>query len=262
MGIFDKIFKKDKPVENRAIVRNDAWNFYTYQYEDQGKTFKALIEFDDMHANETNHAILGSGLRLILYVSPEYCSENGLALRDVAMELLTIQKRLLAGIKSDSRLVGKMSYGYLVDMAFQTNNISQLKTELADIEINHRIIKKEFREYENWAFFDEKIKPDMFYKQKIADRNTIGQLIKAGSDQNAVHELEHFFIGEEERLQFVSEQLKPQGFELDYIKEGKMLLTQHLKLDLEEISKHTGKIKMFAEKVGIIYDGWGTKIVK
>jgi len=260
MGIFDKLFNSDKPIENQTIIQNEEWEFYSYEYEDNNKTFKALIEFDLLHSKELSHKILQNGLRLILFINPNFCSDNGLPFKDVALELLMLQKNLIKNISSDSRFVAKMSYGYIVELVFQTNNVKQLKDELDNVELNEIIIKSEIRTYKKWRYFDERIKPNEIYQQKINERKKIEQLYKSGVNKEDIVELLHTFQGNKENLEIISEPLiEDEGFELDSIEGNKMILIQKTKLEVELLTELNLKIKYFSREIGIEYKGWELK---
>ncbi len=260
MGIFDKLFNSNKPIENQSIVHNDEWEFYSYEYEDNNKTFKALIEFDLKHSNELNHKILQNGLRLIMYINPEYCSDNGLPFKDTALELLSLQKNLIQNITSDSRFVAKMSYGYIVELVFQTNNVKQLKSELDSFELNERIIKKEFSTYKKWGYFDDRIKPNEIFKQKINERKKIEKLFGSGINKEDIVKLSHTFKGEKENLEIIAEPLKEsEGFKFESIEGNVLTLIQETKLDIETLTELNLKIKYFSQEIGVKYLGWELK---
>ena len=257
MGIFNKLFKK---AENNSIVMNENWDFYSYEYEEKNHTFEALIEYDKLHATETKHSILSNCLRFILYIDPEKCQENGLPTKDSFIEILDTQKNILKNIKSDSRLVGKMSYGFLVELVFQTNQKDELTSEIkSKIMLNDTIIEFDFEKHNGWNFFDQKIKPDEIWLLKSTELTKIKRLkIENEKNHKTTSTLIHEFSGNNDELDIISNALtQSEGFEICKREKNTLELEKGFKIDeIEELVTLNLKIRAFSESLGLTYLGW------
>lgn len=257
MGLFN--FKKKKSKEKKIFeVKRKNWNFYSYTY---GDNLTALIEFDYEFAREDVHKGYNSCKRVIIYIRQEDCAPNGLAFKHESLKIKKLEDDLLLTLSEvDCKLTGKMLYGGMYDFNFQTNDASAFMNKVTPWIANQKSYKIEIIEKKNWEFFDAKIKPNHIYWQQITDRRLIGTLLEQGSNPEKEHIIEHLFIGENEKLQDLSNQLTSDGFVLSSLNENQLTLTKPSKLVGGELSNLTQKLASYTASIGVQYDGWGTKI--
>ena len=259
MGLFN--LKKNKQEEKKTFdVKGKIWNFYSYTY---GDNMTALIEFDYEIAKEVEHKGYQACKRIIIYIDPNNCSTNGLAYKEENLRIKDLENDLLSNLSEvDCKLVGKISYGAMCDFNFQTNDSTTFKNKVTTWISNQKSHKIEIIEEDGWEFFDKKIKPTHIYWQQIHDRRVIGLLIEQGSNPNKEHNIEHFFIGENAKLQSLRDQLTSDGFILNSINDNQMTLTKPSKLVGGGLSELTQKLAGYTASIGIKYDGWGAEIEK
>ena len=109
-------------------------------------------------------------------------------------------------------------------------------------------------------------------ERESADLDVIEQLKKAGSNFSKQHNIEHhFFLYNNNNIPIVTKELQRIGYMIsdisnDIDQNGKRYWHFNaIKISLikkELIFNDTKKMNLIAKKYNIIYDGWGTKIVK
>lgn len=264
MGFFDKLFNKEKKIENNSIKMNEDWGYYSYRYQDNNQTFEALIEYDKLHAKEPSHSILNNCLRLIIFINPEKCSENGLPFKDTALEILALQKEIINNIVSDTRFVAKMSYGYLVELIFQTNDVNSLMEEIkTKVNSTESLIKFDFSKHKGWGFFDEKIKPDELSLLQSSELEKVKKIIAENNSSDTTKStLIHTFKGKSEDLDIISGALtQSEGFAVKNKQDNILELEREFNLnEIDELIGLNLKIRMFAtQQLGLEYLGWNKK---
>ena len=105
MGLFKKFFKNKVETDNAYLVKREHWDFYTYTY-DEG--LRALIDFDLEHALEDEHSHFYHCVRLVFYIPPENCAENGLPFKEENEQLFMLESDLLKKLNVDCRFVGQL----------------------------------------------------------------------------------------------------------------------------------------------------------
>ncbi len=223
----------------------------------------ALIEFDFEFAKEEVHKGYNSCKRVIIYISQENCSENGLAFKEESLRIKNLEDDLLSNLSEvDCKLIGKMSYGAMCDFNFQTNDSTAFMDKVTSWVSNQKSHKIEIIEKDGWEFFDTKIKPNHIYWHQVTDRRVIGILLEQGSNPEKEHIIEHSFIGEKEKLQTLSDLLTSEGFAFNFLNDTNLILTKPSKLIGEELTNLTQKLAGYTASIGIKYDGWGTEVEK
>lgn len=104
------------------------------------------------------------------------------------------------------------------------------------------------------------------------DLDTINALKKAGSDLSKPHNLEHHFVVENLQIAMdISNVLKNDGYEISDTIEGKndngnvyyyFDIVKPFIMKPEHVFKESEKMAVIAKKYGILYDGWGTTVVR
>ena len=259
MGLFN--FKKQKSEEKLTYeIKRKNWNFYSYTY---GENMTALVEFDYEFAKEEQHIGYEACKRIVIYISPENCGPNGLASKNESLKIKDLESDLLSNLSEvDCKLTGKMSYGAMCDLNFQTNDSTDFIDRVTNWISNQKSHEIEIIEKDGWEFFDTKIKPNHIYWQQVTDRRVIGTLLEQGSNPEKEHIIEHLFIGEKDKLQSLSDQLTSDGFILNSLNENQLILTKPSKLIGGELSDLTQKLASYTASIGVKYGGWGANIEK
>lgn len=224
---------------------------------------KALIEFDYEHAIEKSHTAYNSCKRVIIYSERVNCSENGIVFKDEAGKINSLEISLLCILSDiDCRLTGKMQYGAMCDFCFQTNDSVSFLTKVnkwISVQKSHKI---EIIEKNGWDFFDAKVKPNHIFWHQIIDRKLIGTLLEKGSNPEKEHLLDHVFMGDEEELKKLRDQLANDGFVFMSLNNKILQMQRSSILDSHQISNLTQRLTSYTSSLGIKYDGWGSKIEK
>jgi regulator of RNase E activity RraB len=259
MGLFS--FKKNKSEDKKSFeIKRQNWNFYSYTY---GDNLTALIEFDVEFALEDSHQGYNSCKRIIIYIAHENCGPNGLAYKEENIRVKNLENELISALSGiDCKLTGKMSYGAMCDLNFQTNDSAGFMSTVSNWISNQKTHKIEIIEKDGWEFFDAKIKPNHIYWHQITDRRTIGTLIENGSNPEKEHNIEHSFLGEKETLQSLCDQLTSDGFTMSSFNDNQLVLMKPSKLVGGELSNLTQRLASYTASIGVKYDGWGAKIEK
>jgi hypothetical protein len=174
-------------------VMGTKWGGYTYQF---GEGFVARIHFDAEVADETHHSGYTECLRVILFIPEDRVRQDGQPISVMECETLrTHERQLVDHLLAESvpcRLVGEMLYGGMFDLVFQVEAIGvgkfrAITSEWVKTASPYRI---EIKHLEGWGFFDSKVRPSPEHRQQIEDRLVIEELIKAGSNPKARHQLD------------------------------------------------------------------------
>ncbi|MBN1486777.1 MAG: DUF695 domain-containing protein [Anaerolineae bacterium] len=243
-------------------IVGDSWNMYAYQYGDGNQ---AVISFDTSLASEEHHEGYNTSMRVIVYIPLECVMANGLPARQALPELDNIEQRLVESLEKgavDCKLGGRMTYGGMREFVFQVEDIEKFRDSATSLSSSVVDYKVELREQEGWGFFDQKVRPSPVFWQQIKDREVIEQLIQAGSDPQAIHNLEHTFVGDPKILKRLKGELITNGFELVSDAGDTLVMSKGSKLDLNQVFGLTSKLSGYCRHLGISYDGWGAMVVK
>ena len=101
-----------------------------------------------------------------------------------------------------------------------------------------------------------------WFLMPIEQNKVYSLLFQQGSNPEKEHVIEHLFIGENGKLQSLSDQLTADGFYLVSLNDDRLTLTKSAMLTAGEISDFTEKLAGNTASIGIKYEGWGAEIVK
>jgi len=252
------VFKRKRA---KKIV-GDAWNVYTCRY---GEGQVGVISFDDEVSREEKHMGFDTCIRVVVYIPPDdRVLDNGLPVREELPNLDRLEDTLVSALEKqrvDCRFVGRMTYGGMREFVFQVEDKQGFRDTVEKMIQDVKDYRIELEESEGWQFFDEKIKPSSVYRQQIADMQVIRQLIKAGSNPQAPHMIEHVICGDPGKLAKLRDELVTSGFK-DFGLEGdRLVVGKESTLEINEIFSVTGKMAGYCASIGLEYDGWGTNVV-
>ncbi len=237
------------------------WEFYTYRF---GGDMRAMIRFDLEAAKAIDRQKLNNGVRLILYLPTDQLYPNGTPKQSLFESLAGFENQLLDCLsrkKVKARLVGVMSYSGLREFVFQVAESSKFQRLLTSC-IKRSPFRTETRLYSGWQFFDQKVKPSKKFWGQISDRHVMEQLIKAGSDPQKEHTLEHFMVGSPADLEKLAKVLQEKGLRDVSLKDDHLCVRYVCRLDLDEIFRLTAFLRSMSEEYGVLYDGWGAGVVR
>lgn len=256
MGLFN--FKRNKDNTAEDIFR-EGWNFYAYTY---GDDLRAFIEFDFDIAMEEEHVGYDYCKRVIIHSESKNVMANGLPLELERKRVNYLENELLSAISGvDCKYTGKMHYSAMRDLNFQTNEPDKFISTVEKWKATQKSNRIQVLESDGWDFYDEKVKPDFAQWQKITSRKLIGMLLEKGSNANKQHKIEHLFIGDTDKLEFLKEQLRQDNFDLISLSDNKLTLSKPALLN-EELSDLSMKLARYTAGIGVKYDGWGAMIEK
>lgn len=238
----------------------DAWNVYSFVY---GEGQRAIVSFDLEAATTDEQVEFAEERRVIVYVSAQYVTPNGLPDGDKHRELAQLENELitaLAGGDVNCLFVGRMTYGGMREFIFEVGDTHEFDEVVNAWQPSGPAFRAELKSGEAWDFFNRKISPSPRNWQQIHDRQVIEHLVEAGSDRDAVHRLEHTFIGPTESLDIIASELGADDFEQLSREDGRLVMAKGSVLDLDRISGLTGALMSFAANVGAEYDGWGAEV--
>jgi len=244
------------------MIISDNWASYSYEY---GTSQRAIISFDRDFALEEEHTAYLHSNRIILYIPKELVNrETGLPSQDIYPEVQAFEKDILESLSSeevDCKYVGKMIYGGMVDFTFQAEDQKKIQKTIKKTFKTWKKFKLELKKEKGWRFFDEKIRPQPIFWQQIADSQVIAELLKAGSDPEKTHVLEHNIVGPENVLQKIGEYIQSVGLK-DVSHSGDSLMVKvESRLDIDEIFRISGFLHNLCRENQIQYDGWGAFVV-
>ncbi|HSY60234.1 MAG TPA: ribonuclease E inhibitor RraB, partial [Cytophaga sp.] len=104
--------------------------------------------------------------------------------------------------------------------------------------------------------------PDNFIWQQIGSRKLITLLINAGSNEHAVHFIEHTILGDTKDLKNLYEELKNNEISLIRIEDDLLEVGIHSSIELDDITVQTDYLISASEKYHCQYDGWSTHILR
>ncbi len=248
--------------KKQQVVIGDRWEMYTYTY---GEGMRAVISFDVEAAREEEHRGYGHTMRVILYIPMPQVHGNGLPVGEVLPRLAEVEETLLKRLSKRGvvcRFVGRMTYGGMRELVFQVEDEAPFRASVEQLAQQVDDFKVELREGEGWRFFDEKVSPAPVYWQQISDRRVIDELLKAGTDPEALHVLDHTLVGEPETLEKIRRQLEGDGFEKTGGEGEVLVMSRESPLDLDAIFGLTSRLYGYCEQMGVEYDGWGAAVIK
>ena len=244
-----------------VVVAGNSWDVYSYRY---GQGQRAFIRFDVAAAKEEQHRGHGNCRRVVMFIDPAAVRADGMPAKEKMDMLAAFEDDLVRGLTDagvDCRLVGCMTYGGLREFVFQVEDTAAFADVVAPRVGARGGERVELRESAGWDFFDAKVRPSRAHWRSIANRQVIGALVKAGSNPEKPHMLEHVFIGPEAALREIASQLESDGFRTISGEGERLVLAKPALLDLDEISELTGALEGFSASLGVEYDGWGTAVI-
>jgi regulator of RNase E activity RraB len=247
--------------KRQQVVIGDSWEMYTYTY---GEGMRVVISFDVEAAREKEHRGYGRTMRVILYIPMPQVHENGLPVGEVLPSLAEVEERLLKLLRKGGvacRFVGRMTYGGMRELIFQAEGEEPFRACVEQLAQQVDAFKVELREGEGWRFFDKKVSPAPVYWQQISDRRVIDQLLKAGTDPEALHVLDHTLVGEPETLEKIRRQLEADGFKKTGGEGDVLVMSRASPLDLDAIFGLTSRLSGYCAQMGVEYDGWGAAVI-
>jgi regulator of RNase E activity RraB len=244
-------------------VVGDSWAVYSYTYEEG---MKAVISFDVDRAREEEHRGYGYSIRVIVRIPlVGRVLENGLPAGDELPRLERFEDGLLKVLEKQGvncQLVGRMTYGGMREFVFQVEDVKGFGESASKLESLAGDYEIELREEEGWRFFDEKVSPRPVFWQQISDRAVIRELIKAGSNPEVPHLLEHVIVGDEDMLLKIRDDLGNNGFKEVSLGGGCLVMGRESKLNIDDVFSVTGRLFDYCKDRGVTYDGWGAAVVK
>jgi regulator of RNase E activity RraB len=253
------MFKKKKAVE----ITGNSWAVYTYVF---GEGQRAIISFDVPLAEEQQHQGYEQCKRVIAFLSASRVSQNGLpGDKQISDQLHKFEDELVKLLEKqavDCKFVGRMTYAGMREFVFQVEN-----TEAFDKAINKGLQKSkelhvEIKASEGWQFFDEKIKPKPVYWMQIEDMQVIENLLKAGSNPNTLHMIEHVITGDKAKLLKVRDEMVNNGFKEISLDDSTLVIGKESRLNIDEIFNTTSRFFSYCPANGVTYDGWGAEVRK
>jgi len=190
---------------------------------------------------------------------------DGLPMSPTFAELTGFGDRLADVLERERvacRMVGVMTYGAMRDFVFQVADSAHFDDVASGVASAHPGPSTvEVRDVRSWSFFEDKIAPKPPNREWISNMRVVAQLQEAGTDPEAEHQLEHFFLGADLALEGVRQELAPRGF-VGQEREGVLTLTHPCYLDIDEITTITLNLRRIAQENGAEYDGWGTPVIQ
>jgi hypothetical protein len=202
---------------------------------------------------------------VILHLRDDGVYANGLPTPDEYRRCTDDEAELIAELERDGvdcLKVGNKLYGAMRDIVFQVENTAAFMKALGRWRISRNDREAELRESEGWDFFDDKIRPKPEHRKWIENNHLVIELLKAGSSREVPHLLDHCFRGQPAALDCVEDQLKRAGFASERRERERLLTTQELVLDPDEITTWTLRFEALAYNSGASYDGWGARVLR
>ena len=238
------------------------WEMYHYRRENG---MLCVVSFDLGLAQSEPIAELNQSYRIVLHLLPENTQAGGLPVEGMVVQLEDIERDLVKSLetaKVNCRMVGRQTYEGKREMVFQVENGEHFEQIYGIWAADFTDFKVEQVQSEGWDFFEQHLKPTMMDWQQVVDRRMIEKLLKAGSNPSKVHELEHTITGEMESLQIMAEELAHGGFTVAELGGGELVVKRASYLNVEEISMVTSALFRFAHDLGLVYEGWGARVVE
>lgn len=164
----------------------------------------------------------------------------------------------------DCRMLGTLRLADRRELVFQVGTWETFRPAVGKWFQGNRTVELDVTEHEGWSFFDQHVWPDDDTAQYIADRNTIEELVKNGSDPNKPHELEFTFLGPQDLLETLRPVMTARGYRPFAGKSspGCLVMVKSMPLSLDDVFRESQANQRSAQNAGVDFDGWGTVVVK
>lgn len=245
---------------SKPKVAEGPWDFYQYSF---GEGLRASITFNVRAAAE-EHRSHPHCRRVIFHLPHESVYANGLPdgdeyRRSTEDEAALIGELERAGV--DCLKVGHMLYAAMRDIVFQVEDTANFAAVVA--RWTARASRKiELRESAGWDFFEAKLRPSPVHQKWIENNHVVIELLKAGTNRELLHPLDHNFVGAPPAIDRIAGELERAGFDPQRHEPGRLTMTQELALDPDEITTWTLRFDALAEASAASYDGWGTRVLR
>lgn len=244
-------------------ICGDSWEVYTYPF---GEGLRAFVRFDLDVATSDLPPGYDDARSVLVRIDPAHCQANGLPTQQATAELKGVEDALVGLLMRegiDCKLVGVMTYAAMRDFVFQIADPTAFDANIDRyVEEYPGSYELEKRQLDGWRFFNDKVRPGAIHWEWIHNRRVVDQLVRAGTDMNAPHVLEHVFVGPDAALVHIRDQLATDHFKVvSHGREG-LVMKKAAVLDLDAVTGLTHSLREFAQKAGAKYDGWGAAVVK
>ena len=248
--------------KKQVRIAEGPWDFYVYPYADGQR---ASITFNVRADAEHEHPAYNACRRVIIYLPHERVYANGLPMPEEYQRSTEDERSLIAELERagvDCIKVGHMLYGAMRDIVFQVEDTAGFRAVYERWRPTRKQREIELVEKAGWSFFDEKVRPKPVHRKWIANNHVIIELLKAGSDGQRPHSLDHLFLGSAAALDVVERELGGAGFRSQRREPSLLTIVQQLRLDCDEITTWTLRFESLAENCGASYDGWGAAVIR
>jgi regulator of RNase E activity RraB len=248
--------------KKQVRITEGPWDFYVYPY---GEDQRASITFDVRADAEPEHRGYDACRRVIIYLPHDRVYANGLPMAAEYQRSTEDEQSLIAELERaavDCKKVGHMLYGAMRDIVFQVEDAAGFSSVYERWRATRPQRKIELVERAGWSFFDDKVRPKPVHRKWIQNNHVIIELLKAGSDRQQPHSLDHTFLGAADTLNVVARELGAAGFQSRRSEPSSLTIVQELPLDCDEITTWTLRFEALAENCGASYDGWGAAVIR
>lgn len=274
MGLFDKLFAKNTPVQPtiKAAINNqhsEEWEFYF-----SNVNYKLASLYVDLGLHKIAPV---KDKPNVVWVSIKMNNprEDGLSSNEESNELYKIEDALVDKLKDKfkSIYVGRVTTTGNRDLYFYFGDTTLYDKVISDVMINFPKYHFEFgsKEDKTWSGYLDFLYPNPRKFQSIQNRRVVDQLEKGGDKLTKAREVDHwlYFKTEKDRETFISK-IKTEGFSIvdkDFDKSlGALPFRLHIKrvdkVDLESVDIYVIHLWELATECNGDYDGWETSVEK
>lgn len=108
------------------------------------------------------------------------------------------------------------------------------------------------------------ITPTALERQLNGDQSIIAVLQQKGDDGHVPRKTDFWFYGDKQGIASLAAYLKPKGFTVDHALKDPagVVLSRNMAIDLAEFRSITPSLVEAADRAGVEYDGWETRVVR
>lgn len=269
MGIFGKLFNKQKETNTPITEKPDHWDFYMLRVDD-------LISSIYLNLSQAERGKINSQQTLFWFsLKMNNPREDGLSSQEEFDILLKFEESLNNYIanNSDGIYVGRLTtdgrrdfYVYVSNSDKLVSNISQLMQDFSEYQYALKSINDpDWEQYFNFLY------PNPHELQKIMNRGVVAQLEKNGDSLTKPRMVFHWiYFRTAESMNEYIKQIIDWGYKVDNTANDKSLgeypfvlsISRTDSVDYHNIDAHILPLWELAKKNNANYDGWETSVEK
>jgi len=250
-----KLFRK------KILVQNDNWKFWEFHDEEE---FYGLNFLDATYMDPITQKGFNKEYYLKVIIPENKLAHGKFPSPEANYELQELETKLITRLeknKINCKQVHRSVYYGAQRMLFEVSKQQEFEKEVNQWKNNLGSYNLEIIEDKAWELYNE-LQPDVYANQQMGNSEVFDNLVKAGSNLDKNHLIEHAIFGNKLNLKSLETALIKEGGKTITFENDLLEIGFECAPDLGEINEMTYFLIDKSNEHNCTYDGWSTAIMK